>query len=145
MYGRPEAALRIENVVAGQQWAWMVSRRAAGRVTTSALGVKAVGSGGTVTSWCVACVRRPEMQQHELWTSPEEVVRHWVEISPRVYPTHRSWRPQGALDRQCMAGPSAGWRQGCCHWWTPFLASFMGGYRRGLMISRWGGGGDVIA
>ena len=104
MYGRPEVAPRTENVVAGQQYMWMVSRRAAGRVATSALGVRAMGSGGPVSPWCAACVCRPEMQQHEVWTSPEEVVRHWLEIFSRAYPTHRSRQLPSRLDGQCVTG-----------------------------------------
>ena len=80
----------------------VVSRGAAGRVAISALGVRVVGRGCVMSPWCAACVRRPEMQQHEVWTSPEEVVRHWPEIFSRAYPTHRSRRPPGLLDGQCL-------------------------------------------
>ena len=54
--------------------------------------------------WCATSVRKPEMQQHELWTSPEEVVRHWLEIFYSAHPTHKRWRPPGPLDGQCLTG-----------------------------------------
>ena len=57
-----------------------------------------------MSPWCAACVRRLEMQQQEVWTAPEEVVRHWQEIFSWAYPTHRSWRPPGRLDWQCLTG-----------------------------------------
>ena len=121
----------------------VVSRGAAGRVAICVLGVRVVGRGSVVSSWCAACIRSFDMQQHEVWTSREELVPHWREIFSWAYPTHKSRRPPGPSDGQCLTGTLRG-VVGLLtlveHLWAPSMR----GYGRGLAISCWARGGIVI-
>ena len=47
---------------------------------------------------------RSYMQHQKVWSRPEAVVRHWLEIFSHAYPTHGSRRLPGSLDGQCLTG-----------------------------------------